>query len=800
MTGLADNPMASYRGAARGADYSRLPLWMLSIGSGFVPGSGIADAGVGTWTPDGQTQSLSQNLSAEGWEPKLDAALQALSVGGDVAFAAGAGASATGVGAAAGVPLMAAGLAMKAPRATKGLINALRSKGLTGAALNKTAAAIAKINAGQTPTPTQMAALEAAARPTTKTVDGVTEETPGIRQAINAVVKNNPTMKGAPPNSVSADDFNRDVEMFKRYAEAGSDNSSWYPDSAAAIDESYAGNPEMQSRAKRATGIASQQTRVEKDIESAYRGLIHANALPGTEPLPRQYLNRTTGEMFSEPASPGHMYEDVNEKIMGTARGENPEPVGGKIGNFTAQLLTAGGEPTAAQLEQYPWMAQHINPETGMLFPTTDTVMHGMFGYGDSARAERSRPYVDRVIRAAGFKGSTSDPQAMGWGGRQKELGVDGKANYKTGLDKMTAQMNVETVLGSNTGLERELSTATMSPADRQSFDSLVRGAFTDDLGRSKILEMAGLPQMNPRGGSGYFEGQINPATVFHPVVPPAERGNTALSKAADDGKYWSKGDVIEYRPRIWTDLTVPGADVAMPLDDTAARALTMATLLHQKLGFQKAMGWIRPYPETSGQFPFEKSDYLQVILGRPLNAEETRAFAEAGLEPIARSKGAGFLVFPSDDAAAHGKMMAAQLERLRAASDRILGANDYEIAWSPTQRFYNDHDWAGGYDATKIDQAITALGPEYERRARDIQQAIAPEIGARYQDWASQRGITLSDDFKRTIDAWAREPSGSGPASGLWSPSPSRRVGLVGQLKPSERAGLIRGPREGPR
>ena len=330
----------------------------------------------------------------------------------------------------------------------------------------------------------------------------------------------------------------------------------------------------------------------------------------------------------------------------------------------------------------------------------------------------------------------------MAWEAQQGRMGGSGGYSLKDATDEMTGNMNVETVFGSNTGIERAWNTNGMSWETKNELDRRIRGAFTDQHGRSKILDMAGLPQVHPSRAIGSFEGQTNPVTSFSPVMPPATRGSYA---AMSDGRVLI--------PRQIGGMEVGVPEFLMPLDDTTARAATMATLLHQKLGFQKAMGWIKPHV-AGPDAPIDQSDFFLVDVGRNLSKGETEAIAKlmypyGQASPIASGQGVSFLNF-SDLPGPEFR------SKVLAAADEVLGSEDFDLIHAPTQRFYNDHDWKGGYDATKIDQSIAKLGPEFRARARDIQQEIAPRYGEQIRLFGEEHGLTVPDELKRTIEGWA--------------------------------------------
>lgn len=728
----------------------RLGLAAAQFGTALVPSTGMteftgqmpdfstaADGTAGVAKLPGFTENVAKGNY-------LDAFMQTLGAAGDAAQAT---APLTGP---AG---LAFGAAIKAP---KGLANAIKVFGATGQKAKQIEAGIAKLNAGKSPTPAQLAAVEEASRG-------------GLAQARNAITKQNPDLKGAPPHIASMADHTKLVDELRADMKTGAANKDWYPQSSSGLAESFAGDPERQSRITRAAGIASQQTPVGRDAGIAYRGMINAEYYGDQTPKGFEFTNPDSGEVTATPWSTGHMYNAVGEKVMSTARGFDPEPTGGKIGPYTANLLTGGKDPTPEQIAQYPWMQQHLDAQ-GRLPAVADTIMHQRFQYPDSAKASSTSPYITRALREAdGTNRPASGPQAEVWLAQQQRMGGSGNYNLRDAINEMTGLMNVETTLGSNTKLERAFRTAEMPYDERIAFDTHMSQAWTDEAGRSEILKMAGLPQMNPTAGVGAFEGQFNPVRSFYPVTPGALPGKTGAREAG------------LYTPRVIANMEIPSSQLIMPLDDTAARALTMATLTQQKMGFQKGLGWIKPFVDNA--VPLEKSDYLQVNIGRPLTMDESMAFDQAGLGPIARGQGAAFLVFDGNTKGAY--------DNLTRVADQILGDGKYDVAFGPSQRFYNEHDWTGDADATEIDKAVAALGPEFGRRARDIQQAIAPKLFKQVEEWGKANGASGADfeDTLRTIERWA---GGAGQRYGLAQQAPSQKLG-VASPGPQQRPGLAR-------
>lgn len=690
-----------------------------AFGASMLPGAGLADAG--GMMPNmsgGFSPSLGTNLKNRHY---LDAALQGLGAAGDAAYA---------------VPGLAlVGATLKAP---KGLAEAVKAMGIVGREANSVIAGITKLRAGEVPTANQTKAVEAASRA-------------GLTQARNAIVKANPELKGAPPHITNMDQHREFVQGLRDDAAAGASNRNWYPESAAGLAESFRGQPADQSQIAKMAGMASQQTPVGRDAGIAYRAKINAKNFPIDEPPGTEWVSKQTGEVSMSPFNPGHMYQEVNNKVMSEGRGYGVEPSGGKIAPYTTNLLTGGADPTAAQIAQHPWMAKHLD-EQGRNFGVMDTIMHQKYQYGDSAKASGTREYGTRSMREAADdpNAPVSLMQAPIWKTQQGRMGGTGSYNLRDAINEMTGMMNVETTLGSNTGLEKVLRTADMPWDERVAFDKVVMGALTDENGRSKILQAAGLPQMDPKLGIGAYENQFNPVTTFQPVLPAAGPGRTAVVDGwelrprgiAAEGLGWDGPG-----SRTMHEMSIPNVNLAHPLDDTTARAATFSALMHQKLGLQKGMGWIRPYVVDESH-PIKGSDWFQIDLGRQLTKDEAQAFANAGVAPIVRGNSIGWLDFSGKQNSFLGK--------LTNAADDIIGSGRYDLVHAPTQRWYFENDWKDAHDATQIDKAIEGLGPEWKQRGLDVQRALAPEVGRAFGEVAAGQGRRLPDSFLRTIEEWS--------------------------------------------
>ena len=628
----------------------------------------------------------------------------------------------------------------KPPTKTTGLLSPLLAAdkkklldiGLTEKQAEIVSGAIAKIKAGATKINKREQALLSRA------------SAAGHQRSRNANVKLHPQIKGAPSHITGPEAHDALLARLAEAINAGAANRRWYPESTNALTESYLGDPEKTRRLLIGAGIASQQTRVGRDLGIAHRAMINEEYFPlgsGKTPPDLTYQD-LLGASLTDPWKPGHMYGVVDDKLRRLAAGQPVEPRGGKIGPYTINLLTGGEEPPRWMRDENPWMEQHLDP-SGKNQAVADTIMHSLYGYPGSPLASSTRNYITPTLReAAGDStGPVSQYQAMAWEAQQGRMGGSGGYSLKDATDEMTGNMNVETVFGSNTGIERAWNTNGMSWETKNELDRRIRGAFTDQHGRSKILDMAGLPQVHPSRAIGSFEGQTNPVTSFSPVMPPATRGSYA---AMSDGRVLI--------PRQIGGMEVGVPEFLMPLDDTTARAATMATLLHQKLGFQKAMGWIKPHV-AGPDAPIDQSDFFLVDVGRTLSKGETEAIAKlmypyGQASPIASGQGVSFLNF-SDLPGPEFR------SKVVAAADEVLGSETYGFIHAPTQRFYNDHDWKGGYDATKMDEAIAKLGPEFSARARDIQQEIAPRYGESIRLFGEEHGLTVPDELKRTIEGW---------------------------------------------
>ena len=753
----------------------RLGLAAAQFGTALVPSTGMtefagqmpdfstaADSTAGVAKLPGFTENVAKGNY-------LDAFLQTMGAAGDAAQAT---APLTGP---AG---LAFGAAIKAP---KGLVNAIKVFGATGQKAKQIEAGIVKLNKGATPTAPQMAAVEEAARG-------------GLRQARNAVVKQNPKLKGAPPHIASQEDHDAMVQSLAADIREGAANKPWYSESTDALRGSYPGDVVRQDRLLKAQGMASQQTPVKRDTGIAYRGMINAERFPDSTPPGLIYANKDTGEVASSPWTPGHLYNEVNDKVMSVARGNDVEPTGGKIGPFTTNMLTGGKDPNAEQIAQNPWMAQHLD-EQGRTNAVVDTIMHQKYRYPDSAKASSTTQYVTPTLREAqqivepGSTAPISEVQAPVWLTQQSRLGGEGRISYKNAVDEMTGLMNVETTLGSNTGIEKVFRTAEMPSEQRLAFDKhMNQRVFMTPEGGSEILRMLGMPQQPARGGMGAYEGQYNPVTTYQPVMP----GAGPAGKGVDDAGWQLVPREIKAEGLGWDgpgsvtmhQMVIPNVNFAMPLDDTTARGVTLAALLHQKFGFQKGQGWIRPYVPEAGH-PTEASDWFQIDLGRPLTEDEARAFDAMGVSPIARGNAFGWLNL--------GGKPNQFMSKLINAADEVIGNGRYDLVHAPTQRNYFENDWKEGYDATQIDKAIEGLGPEWKQPNIDVHRALAPRLGAALEDWGKGNDIKIPDDFKRVIEAW--EGSGRGRAAGLVrqtqqklgvaSPGAQQRPGLARPYDP---------------
>jgi hypothetical protein len=508
-----------------------------------------------------------------------------------------------------------------------------------------------------------------------------------------------------PPHIRSEADLDALVDRYVEYARAGAVGKPWYNKSGQAIISHTGDQPRLADAVIGAVARTSPQTDVASNLGHAVT--LNSQAMVGAELKGGRFPNAMGRDVE------GYYYR--GEPISGTkigpfasasAREWNPDPTLHTLVNdiWNMRALEYPGKPGIGHNSGDPLPLYNGSPSNGQ---------HNF------ARivADRARAKLEALT---GESWTPEQVQASAWTGvKAHHEGIpvtEAAGDFADAMANRYAMSPWESAPGRTSRHFPEYHTA--SEADKQAYHDAIHAAMTDDQGRDLVMLGLGLlTGKSTKGGSGYFKGDITPASQSFAVTGQAKGG--AL-----------KGP-----------------------DEASKTLMNTAINLHGLLGRQDATVWHRPI-YAGENVAAAKQNLVEVDIGRSLTASETRAIASAMKKatgsnffaPIAVAD-RGFRLL--NDVAASGisnKKFADSVQKVLSGS----ALPDLKMDWAPAYGVYKPNNWNRRTYGEHYSQSIGAEAPpDVQRRAANILAYVGARRDEVDRHFAATRGWTPNDESR---------------------------------------------------
>ena len=299
------------------------------------------------------------------------------------------------------------------------------------------------------------------------------------------------------------------------------------------------------------------------------------------------------------------------------------------------------------------------------------------------------------------------------------------KFDYSDAARNNLSQISWESIPGRTSDHLSEIFTAPYPVV--QDYHVQISKAFLDNEGRDIIAKELGVLSPGDFEAPGYFEGKVSPGTQTQIVTPKR----------------------YKLKPKDFAGAILEEGAVEFSAEDLVKAYAAVRGVLMK----QDGVGYHRPFFDKS----LNKGDRnaVEVDIGRPFTAQETKRFAEimksysghGEYNPIGSERGArlinfGYLETSNKD---FGRMVGDALADMEFANGESWTAGQFAA-----QAGYLGNDWSKNKNGEGYLESLGGVSPDLQRRAEDIIRRLQPRINEVDREFSEKHGWAQNEEINR--------------------------------------------------